>query len=496
MECFVSLRSLVIASVSVAVSLAGCTSDPAMPDGGGSACPMAQYEWATSGGGPGQGDGVTGVALSPDGSVWVTGTFIGTATWGTFQLTAADTVHPSIFIAKLDPAGKVVLARVLQEGAAGIDGIDNEPTRIRVDGAGNPVVVGKFEGKLDVDSIHLDTALNTGGNGDAFLIGFDGATGTAMFGTQSMGNTDGVEAYDVAFDAQGNLYVTGRYNGALELGNVPAPTSVSSESAVFVAKYSPATTAWVWAKGWAGQVDRTNDGGMGYGVAVTTDGNLYVAGTIAGTLKIEGTVLDADQGSFVAKLAAADGTVAWTKQIVPNAQGADAQISAAAVDSTGNIYVTGHFDKAATFDAKALTTTAGGVDMFFAKYDPSGALAWVQQAGNADGVGTRGDDVAFDGEALYVAGFMQGDTSFGGTMVTETSPLFVAKYDTAGHVVWTQSAVDEPDSSASNEAAAIGVRSPTSGLLIGGSYDVKTTFGSTTLDRIGNGDAFVAELCN
>jgi hypothetical protein len=492
-ETFVTRRIAPIL-VCIALSLAACTSDDT-PDGG--SCVPGDYQWATAGGGPGQGDGVNGVALAGDGSVWITGTFIGATTWGTFQLAAADTVHTSMFVAKLGPEGNVVLARAIQGAGGGVDGIDNHAARIRLDAAGNPVLAGRFEGALDVDGVHLVEDDN--GNGAAFILGLDGATGTARFGAASSGDTDGVTAYDLAIDASGDVYVTGGYNGTVTFGGITV-AHTDSDQGVFVARYSPTSQAWGWVNGWAGMTDHTDDGGIGRGIAVTPDGSVYATGSISGTLNIDGTVLAADRGSFVVKLATADGAVQWTSQVT-SATSAEAQPAAAVIDAAGAFYVAGTFNGTATFagpggaNPKTLTTTAGDA-LFLAKYDPSGAVVWVQQASTDDDLITRPDDLAYDGQDLYVGGFTQGNTIFDDITLSNASPLFIAKYDTSGNAVWARNAMLAGNSSSSAETGAIAAASPTSGVVLGGYFDSMLTFGDTTLTGPGNGDGFVAQLCN
>src|SRR6201999_2498052 len=106
-------------------------------------------------------------------------------------------------------------------------------------------------------------------------------------------------------DAGGDVYLTGSYNGRAQFGTITVDGE-SSDQAIFVAKFSPGTMQWVWAKGWAGPTD-SNDGGVGTAVAVTADGNVYVAGTISVEAVVEGVPLTDDGGSFVAKLGASDG---------------------------------------------------------------------------------------------------------------------------------------------------------------------------------------------
>jgi hypothetical protein len=121
---------------------------------------------------------------------------------------------------------------------------------------------------------------------------------------------------------------------------------------------------------------------------------------------------------------------------------------------------------------------------------------WVQKATTDNDLITRPDDLAYDGQALYVGGFTQGNTTFGDITLSNASPLYIAKYDTSGNPMWAQNATLPPNSSSSAETGAIAAASPTSGVVFGGNFDNMMTFGDTTLTGAGNGDAFVAKLCN
>jgi hypothetical protein len=225
------------ASRSDAPNTDGAEGDASSPDtSDGAACSAAQFQWATSGGGPGQYDAVNGVAVDKDGNAWLTGTFIGSATWGSFTLSSVDASHTTAFVAKLDPAGHVLLARAIEGGTGGIANTSEVGARIRVDANGDAYVVGRYEQQLDVDDVHLVES-NTG-NGSAFLLKLDHATGRAVWGTTSSNGGDGEAATDLALDASGNVYVVGQYNGAVTFGSF-ALSGISSDKAIFVAKYSP-----------------------------------------------------------------------------------------------------------------------------------------------------------------------------------------------------------------------------------------------------------------
>ena len=83
-----------------------------------------------------------------------------------------------------------------------------------------------------------------------------------------------------------------------------------------------------------------------------------------------------------------------------------------ALDSAGNCYVTGFFSAIATFGSTSLSNK-GRIDIFVAKYTSAGELLWVQQAG-----GPVGDTVAgqANGIAVDTSGncFVTGSVGSGG----------------------------------------------------------------------------------
>jgi hypothetical protein len=101
---------------------------------------------------------------------------------------------------------------------------------------------------------------------------------------------------------------------------------------------------------------------------------------------------------------------------------------AIAVDSSGNSYATGVYLGTANFaPGVTLTSTAGGNDIFVAKYDNStGTLVWATSAGGSGN--DQGFGIAVDGSGNnYVTGVDSGD-------------IFVAKFDSSGTPVWATNA--------------------------------------------------------
>ena len=114
---------------------------------------------------------------------------------------------------------------------------------------------------------------------------------------------------------------------------------------------------------------------------------------------------------------------------------------AVAVDAAGYSYVTGAFYDSATFaDGEGALTSAGGSDIFVAKYDSSGDLVWANSAGGTSADVGYGIAVDADGNS-YVTGSITGVATFGTVQIfgLGAEAVFVAKYDSSGNLVWVNS---------------------------------------------------------
>lgn len=97
-----------------------------------------------------------------------------------------------------------------------------------------------------------------------------------------------------------------------------------------------------------------------------------------------------------------------------------------AIDSSGNLYTAGHTDT--TWGGQ---THAGSTDFYFARYSASGALSMVRMLGSAQS--DNGTDLAIDSAGnIYVTGHTSSESTFGGTSVDFSPQLFLAKYTTGG----------------------------------------------------------------
>ena len=116
-----------------------------------------------------------------------------------------------------------------------------------------------------------------------------------------------------------------------------------------------------------------------------------------------------------------------------------------AVDSIGNVYITGYFQETVDFDPSAatanLTSTGNGGNIFLAKYDVNGNYLWAKNIGGS-GSGDGHSLVLDHTGNICLAGSFSGTLDFDPSGSTANlsssgnSDVFLAKYDTSGNYNW------------------------------------------------------------
>ncbi|HVT09252.1 MAG TPA: PQQ-binding-like beta-propeller repeat protein [Polyangia bacterium] len=194
---------------------------------------------------PSNEDFTTGVAVDADGAVYVTSTVNGAV------------ALRGMFITKLDATGQPLWSnRFSSDPGDFVSAVGLSPN-------GDLIVTGAAA--LSLSGIEL-------GQQDAFVAKIDKATGAVQWATAT-GSGESDLASALAFDAAGNIYVTGQ-----TLGTVAGGTSNAGGVDVFVAKIGPSGGVLsTWQKGSDGDDFAT-------GIAVDRCGAVYVGGFTTGTL--------------------------------------------------------------------------------------------------------------------------------------------------------------------------------------------------------------------
>ena len=235
--------------------------------------------------------------------------------------------------------------------------------------------------------------------------------------------------------------------------------------------------------------------------AVDQAGNEYVTGYFSGTanfnpsgsaVNLTGTTT---QDLFLAKYNR-NGLLVWAKDFASTSSGG--QGNGLAVDSAGNVFITGVYFGTTNFNLNGGTTTAtAGVigNLFVAEYDSSGSLIWLDASTRF----SQGKRVAVDAsDNVYVMGTFTGSPNFnpGSGSFTLTDPdladpaTFVLKLDKTETFQWATA-----DTSASGVWGYGLALDGAGGVAIAGGYKGVATFGTWgTRTSAGGEDAYVSEL--
>jgi hypothetical protein len=421
-------------------------------------------------------DRTQAVAVDGQGRVAVTGSFYGQTNFGGGLISSAvccggATSTMDIFIAEYAASGGYLWSRVIGSTS------DEAGKGVATDTSGNVLVTG-YQGSYSVD-YGGGPQYDRGGN-DIFIAKYSSA------GSWVWSKTIGGSGYDqgnaIAADGSGNVFATGYIGaaaGGVDFGGGPLVSAGLYD--VFLAKYS-AAGQYLWAKRFGGTGNDT-------GLAVSTDsaGNVIIAGTFEGTVDFGGGALSSAglRDIFVAKYSAT-GQHLWSKRF---GSSGDEVGYGVAVDSAGDVVLSGKFQNSVSFGGTTLTS-AGGDDIFLAKLSgATGAHVWSKRFGSTSGDVSLGVDVDGSGNVV-MTGYFTGSVNFGGTVLSSSGlDVFVAKYNSAGTHIWSKR-FGGFDTQIPNGVAVKSTGEVTVVGYFAGSID----FGTGLLSSLGSYDAFVASI--
>jgi hypothetical protein len=395
-----------------------------------------------------------GIVSDAAGNIYFTGIYSGSGdqdpSQGTFVLNNMG--EGDAFIGKMSASGDLVWLKSV--GGPRSDG----GWAISADGSGNVYVGGNFRGTVDFDpgagTYTLQSPVYQSiWDSDAFLLKLDNNGNFVWAGAISGEKDEWIS--EMVID-HNKIIVTGMFGGVTDFDIKAATTSTMNASLnrqAFVAAFD-----FSGALQWADMVDGDSNG---LSVAADGSGNIYSIGVYSGTSDFDpsaGTlnlVTAGGQDVYVWKLDG-NGNVIWTRSV----GGANTESgNDLAVDATGNVYLTGYFQKMADFDPGAgvypLTATPGsdamdpGTDIFVMKMSNAGNFVWAKSMG---GLGyDHGDELALDQSGhVYLAGVFQYTVDFDpsykeATLVSDNpfDEVFINKLTTSGDLLWVGQIVGE-----------------------------------------------------
>lgn len=426
---------------------------------GGSDIFLAKYGssgnllWLVQSGGSGL-DTAYDIAFDTTGSVYMTGLFTDSATFGSVdgKTQTVTGVNWTLFLAKYSATGNLLWVRVGEQTACS-----------SCLAFGNGLAVDSITGSVYVTGLSQATTTLTSADGQTYqvsgpgtwhmiLVKYDTA-GQFHWGVYNSASPNSIPS-KIAVDASDNAYVTGWFEGNASFTSQDGKGQTINGLSRPVQSYPdyPNDTFVVKYDG-GGNLKWINDIGgykaIGQDIAVSPSGTISV-------------------GGFIGNI---NGSASQSKTIVTS------QSPGSSINLGG-----GQF------------TNPYNRDGFIATYDSSGvALSAVRigAAGQDSGTG-----ITYDAEGnLYLSGVFEETVNVGGKTLngTQTNNVFVLKY-ASGSVAWAKAADGAGTQDFGNDPRlSVG---PDGGVFVAGGYQGTATFDGITLHSAGANDIFLMELGN
>jgi hypothetical protein len=298
--------------------------------------------------GGGRFDGAQDIAVDQRGNIYITGYWNG-------QRFPALSGEQNVFVTKFSASGRRLwlqqfgTRRSPDPFNSSKTGYDS-PYGIATDRKGNVYLTGFTDSDL--------AGTNAGGR-DAWAAKYN--TNGKQIWIKQFGTAGNDEAYSIASDLRGNVYLTGNTEGSL------VRPSLGGEDAWVIKLNTNGRTLWQKQLGTAKGEDAFN-------IALDRGGNAYVTGTTGGSL-----APNAQEGEevWIAKYSV-NGRLLWRKQF----GGAEFDfVEGIAVDQAGSAYITGYTDGNLFGDNAGTEKT---YDAWIVKYTTDGRQTWSEQFGSSE----------------------------------------------------------------------------------------------------------------
>jgi hypothetical protein len=307
-----------------------------------------------------------GIAVDSSGNAYVTGRTYSTnfPTQNPYQGTHGGGGLDA-FVTKLNSAGSALSYSTYLGGSGDDGGFD-----IAVDSSGNAYVAGyTFSTNFPTQNPYQDSK---GGDVDAFVTRLNISGSTLEYSTY-LGGSSYDYGIGIAVDSLGNTYVTGKTYSTNFPTQSPYQDSNGGGFDAFVTRLNISGSALSYSTYLGG-----SDYDYGFGIAVDSSGNTYVAGYTTSTnfptqSPYQGTFGGGYSDTFVTKLNISGSALEYSTYLGGNSDDGGSSI---AVDSSGNAYVVGH-TASTNFPTQSPyqgTFGGGSYDAFIASFFSDGSL--------------------------------------------------------------------------------------------------------------------------
>jgi len=234
------------------------------------------------------------------------------------------------------------------------------------------------------------------------------------------------------------------------------------------------------------------------GIATDSHGNAYLFCSFTDSVLLGSTTLRTTFYSyFIAKISPS-GSILWAVQDGDGCSTGfspewyNANNGGIICDASNNIYVSSYYNtKTTTIGPYTLTNsdTGGSSDIFIAKYDSAGHVIWAKGAGGKKEDLLRAFTVTPKGKACIAGTFSSPTITFGSLTVTNPSAtgqnIFIAMYDSSGNAYWAEATGSDTASAPTNYVSWLASDKYGDFYITGTFFDSITIAGKTIINPNG-----------
>lgn len=330
------------------------------------------------------------------------------------------------------------------------------------------------------------------------------ANGQHVWTKEIKGNSQN-KGKSIAMDHNGNLYITGEYNGVTDFDPNTGVTSLVN-SGCFVLKLDSVGN-FIWVKEFKGSFSGSVSGNS---VEVDKLGNVIIGGEFTdvvdfnpGSAVVNLTCSLSDKDGFICKLDN-NGNFMWVKHITSTAE--DLVLSNVC-DNQNNVYSCGIYSGIVDFNTGVGTetiTTQGQKDLFIIKHDANGNYVWTKTVGGIaeESVGAITLDA---NQNIYLAGGFSNKVDFNpSTALADTFKLsstnqidaFVLKLNNNGNFIFAKSFGNGLGVATAKDIAVDKLENIYTFGQFASTCDFDPSLGVASLTADGGNDMFVSKLNN
>jgi hypothetical protein len=431
-----------------------------------------QWNWAVDAGGGGNTDLCYDIATDSQGNAYWVGSASGTANFGCATLTPGSTIAG--VLAKYDASGACqwVVGITTSFYDAWVYGI-------AIDAQDRIYITGSCQGTTDFgNGISLP---GSGSSDDWFTARYD-VNGNCVWAKRITNNSGSSEGRGIALDRDGGVYVTGFAGGSsFTFDPVTVNTGGFARQAVIV-KYDSTGTAQ-----WARSTIGTGGGKSARAISVAND-RIFITGQMNfNNASYDGIALtpNANSGNLYVLACDLQGNGLWARSYGPG----DNEGFGIAADTLGNLFVVGRLWGTMELPGDTLTSVSGNDDIVLLGLDHQGVFRWGKSTGSAQR--DLAWSVVADGLGnAYVSAQFNNTMDFFGTPLTAlgSEDAVISKVEADGDIAW----VARPSGFQRDIPLCIHRQAEAPHrLFFGGYYFGPITYGGTTMDDVGNGDAMM-----